>query len=149
MKRISLLILVGCLNGFSVAAQQSEFSWLVGTWKLKDKNVFETWTKDKDGKTLVGNSFRVSGNDTVKLEQVRITFSNDRFHYIPDVAGDQPAVDFAFKSYDSNGFVAENLQHDFPKTIRYRFIKAGNTARIEAAIEGNGKVIPYHFERLR
>lgn len=147
--RISFIVFVGCLSMTTGFAQRSEFSWLLGTWKLKDKNVFETWRIGTDGKTLTGNSFRVSGTDTVRLEQVKIIFVNDQFHYVPDVEGDQPAVDFPMKSYSANGFIAENLMHDFPKTIRYHFFENNGSDRIEASIEGDGKVIPYHFERVK
>jgi hypothetical protein len=130
-------------------AQQKEFSWLVGTWKVKDKNIFESWTAAKDGKTLEGTAYRMKGPDTLVTEEVRFTYESGSFHYIPDVAGDQGAVDFKITQHNSSGFVAENPQHDFPKLIRYKFIRKENRDMIEASIEGDGQVIPYVFERVR
>jgi hypothetical protein len=134
---------------FVVTGQQKEFSWLIGTWKLKDKNVFESWSKADDGKSLTGISYRIKGSDTVVMEQIRFTYEANSFHYIPDVEGDQGPVDFKVTQHTATGFVAENSQHDFPKLIRYRFVRKQNADAIEATIEGDGKVIPYAFERVR
>jgi hypothetical protein len=136
------------LTHFSIA-QQKEFGWLVGTWKLKDKNVFEVWKVAADGKELSGFSFRTKTSDTTAMESIRLVYADDSFHYIPDVPGDQPPVDFRITKYDKQSFVAENPLHDFPKIIRYRFTEKENKKFIEATIEGNGKVIPYDFEKVK
>ena len=143
MFALSLLLIAGA------QAQQKEFSWLIGTWKLKDKNVFETWKNNADGKTLEGYSFRIKEGDTLGMEKIRFTYDGAAYHYMPDVAGPQGEVDFKITKYDVNSFVAENPQHDFPKIIRYNFIRRNNADYIEAAIEGNGKIIPYNYERVK
>ena len=148
MKRIlvltALILLVVCAQ-----AQQKEFNWLVGTWKLKDKNIFETWKVSPDKKTLDGFSFRVKEGDTLSMEKVRFTYDGTSYHYMPDVEGPQGEVDFKITKYDAKSFVAENPQHDFPKLIRYSFVRKNNVDLIEAAIEGDGKVIPYIYERVK
>jgi hypothetical protein len=150
-KHMKNLIVTVTLFTFSLPlfAQQKEFSWLIGTWKLKDKNIFEQWMKDPDGKSLIGKSFRVKGADTVSMEEVRFTFSNNQFHYIPDVAGEQGPVDFAITKYEANSFVAENPLHDFPKIIRYKRVKKDDSETIEASIEGGSKVISYQYQRVK
>jgi hypothetical protein len=147
MKKLftSLLIVSLCQVAFS---QQKEFSWLLGKWKMKDKSVFEQWKTDADGKTLVGQSYRVKERETILMEEIRFTFSDNSFHYIPEVAGDQGPVDFTITQHSVDGFVAENPKHDFPKLIRYKFIRKDGKDWIEASIEGDGKVIPYQFERV-
>lgn len=129
-------------------AQQREFGWLIGTWKLEGKNVYETW-KGSANNSLHGFSYRVNGADTVRLEQLRFAKEGDRFLYIPDVPGNRGPVQFKVTDYDQNSFVAENPQHDFPKRIRYRLIRGDTLDRIEASIEGDGKVIPFHYRRLK
>ena len=52
-------------------------------------------------------------------------------------------------SSDERSFVAENPEHDFPKLIRYKLLKKRDGEFLEAVIEGNGKVIPYRFQRLK
>jgi hypothetical protein len=148
MKKYIVLFVV-MQFAFQVSAQQHEFGWLIGVWKLKDKNVYETWKLANDRQSLEGFSFKVTGNDTLTLEKVHLTRDANGFHYIPDVAENAAPVDFKISSYDRDRFVAENQQHDFPKVIRYTWIRKQDKDLIEAAIEGNGKVIPYHFERVR
>ena len=129
--------------------QAKEFGWLVGTWKMKDKNVFERWTLSTDKKFLVGSSFKKEGESTVILEETSIMRSGDSFYYVADVAGDQDSVQFRISSFDVTSFVAENPEHDFPKIIRYKAIQKEGKTYLDAAIEGNGKVIPYSFEKVR
>jgi hypothetical protein len=129
-------------------AQQQRFGWLSGTWKMKDKPVYEEWKPAQDG-TLLGFSYRVKGADTVAMEQIKLTYDGSRYHYIPDVAGDQGAVDFVITPSGKQGFIAENPTHDFPKVIRYQLVQRGNVDFIEASIEGNGKVIVYEYERVK
>ena len=146
MKSIFIAILVMALVTGS-HAQQKEFGWLIGTWKLEGKDIYETW-KVSANNSLEGSSYQVNGMDSVALEQFRFMKDRDGFFYIPDAPGDQGPVNFKVTRYDQNSFVAENPQHDFPKVIRYRFIPGGTQDRIEASIEGDGKVIPFHYRRL-
>lgn len=143
------MLVLSLLLAAAAQAQQKEFSWLIGTWKLKDKNVFETWKISADKKTLEGYSFRVKKGDTLAMEKIRFTYDGASYHYTPDVSGPQGEVDFKITKYDGSSFVAENPQHDFPKVIRYKFIRRNEVDYIEAAIEGNGKVIPYNYERVK
>src|SRR5688572_4329223 len=85
-------------------AQQQSFHWMVGTWKLEGKNIYEVWHINGGEKTLEGTSFMIKGSDTVVTEVISIQFYEGTFHYIPDVAGDQPPVDFKFTSHDDYGF---------------------------------------------
>jgi hypothetical protein len=129
-------------------AQHHDFRWLTGTWKLKNKAAFEVWHVNADG-DLSGKAFRIHGVDTIVTEVIKLEYSHGSFHYIPDVAGDQLPVDFIITKADSQSFVAENPQHDFPKIIRYRCSTEGSRPVIEASIEGNGKVISYSFEKVK
>ena len=129
--------------------QDHNFDWLKGTWKLEEKNVFEVWKTDAGNQNLSGRSFSLEGGDTTVTEIISIQFYDGSFHYIPDISGDQPPIDFKITSYDSNSFKAENQGHDFPKIIRYRYFKSGNDERIEATLEGNGEIISYAFKKLK
>jgi hypothetical protein len=130
-------------------AQSENFHWLIGTWKVQGENTFEVWSGEKGTSGLLGKSFTVKGVDTVVTELISIEYYLGSFHYVPDVAGDQPPIDFTVTASDRNSFIAENPQHDFPKLIRYRYVKKNGKEKIEAAIEGNGKVIPYLFEKVQ
>jgi hypothetical protein len=127
---------------------QHKFQWLIGTWKLKDKPVYEMW-KAEDGTTLSGISFKINQSDTVVLEKINLTYSEGSYHYIPDVAENAAPVDFMISTFDDTSFVATNPAHDFPKVIRYTIVRKDHTEQLHATIEGNGKVIPYTFKRIR
>jgi hypothetical protein len=147
-RRILLLISFVLILAIQTFAQH-KFARLLGTWKLKDKMVFETWTLGKDGETLKGLSYRIQGADTVVMEKIRIFFAAGSWHYVPEVAENAAPVDFKFSKFDDNGFIAENPAHDFPKLIRYTIVRKGDSEFLDAAIEGNGEVIPYAFEKVR
>jgi hypothetical protein len=146
MKKVIMFLIFCCpfIQGFS---QTKEFQWLIGTWKMKEKNIYEVW-KASDGQSLEGISYRLKGNDTIVMEQMKLQYANNAFHYVPDVAGEQASVDFKITQYDARSFRAENPEHDFPKIIRYIFSIKKDQPIIEAAIEGDGKIIPYVFEKV-
>jgi hypothetical protein len=129
---------------------QHQFQWLIGTWKIKDKPVYEVWKASADGRSLVGKSFKVNGADSVVLETINLTYFAGHYHYIPDVAENSAPVDFTISVFDEKSFVAENSAHDFPKIIRYTIVrKHKHENELLAVIEGNGKVISYAFEKVR
>jgi hypothetical protein len=139
-----LILTSGVLN-----AQHKEFSWLKGSWKIANKNMFETWEVAADGKTLNGSSYKISASDTTMLERTKIAFKGNSLFYIADVAGNNAPVEFAITWFNDVSFVAENPRHDFPKLIRYKLVDSNGKQFIHAAIEGDGKVIPYIFEKVR
>jgi hypothetical protein len=128
---------------------QLEFEWLVGSWKIKDKQVYEIWQHHKDGETLVGKSFRIEGADTIVTEQIALFYSDGFYHYVPTTEDNNYPVDFTITSYDDISFVAANPLHDFPKQIKYTIVRKVEGDILNAVIEGNGKVIPYVYERIR
>ncbi|MBL0741877.1 DUF6265 family protein [Chryseolinea lacunae] len=143
-----LLLPVVFIFPFCVFAQRQEFSWLVGTWQLTGKPVFEVWKESADHATLEGISFRVKQADTVVTEEIKLMKEGNDLYYTPDVAGPQGVVKFKITQHDVNGFVAENATHDFPKIIRYRR-ETGTPETLKASIEGDGKVINYTFVRVK
>lgn len=129
-------------------AQSDKYHWLIGTWKIDSKNIYETWSKGDDGTTVHGISYILNGADTTVTETITLKFFDDAYHYIPDIAGDQPPVDFKITSDEAGRFIAENARHDFPKIIRYKYVE-DDQKRIEATIEGDGKVISYSFRKVK
>lgn len=146
--RNALPLSILLLTGYAGWAQDvKDFQWLVGTWKIQDKNSYEVW-KDAGHNTLAGISYKIKNADTVVTEEIKLLRKGNAVYYTPDVAGPQGEVEFKITSYDADGFVAENPTHDFPKKIRYhRVAKEGE--RLEATIEGGGKSIYYTFVRVK
>ena len=96
-------------------AQQKEFGWLVGKWKLIEKNVFEDWKISVDKKTLEGLSYRIEEGDTTVTEKLLIKFEQPFFFYISDVAENPLPVKFKITQYNADKFLAENLNMIFQK----------------------------------
>ena len=143
----ALALILAILPVFPVQ-QERPFRWLEGWWKAIDREVYEVWEL-KNG-NLFGKGYRVHGQDTTVTENTQINFFDGSFHFTADVAGEQPPVSFRITSNDTNGFVAENPQHDFPKIIRYRRHKnTGSADELEAIIEGNGQRLSYRFVRWK
>jgi hypothetical protein len=144
----TVLVTIALFFSMNLQAQQTEFGWLSGTWKMINKNVYEIWNADPDQKSLKGKSFSISQSDTTVLEEIHITHSDGSFYYTPVVKENNGPVSFRVTRYDATSFVAENPQHDFPKIIRYRLTLRENKETMEAAVEGDGKVIHYYFEKV-
>ena len=133
----------------NVVAQRNDFAWLLGRWKIKDKNAYEEWKTSKESDNLTGRSYRVKETDTLVTESIVLVKEGSDFYYVPTARGNAGPVKFKLTSHDDKSFVAENPQHDFPKLIRYKFIKKDDGDVLDAAIEGDGKVIQYTFVRVQ
>jgi hypothetical protein len=150
MNRLFFVTAIAFLFHAHHVSAQHEFQWLIGTWKIKDKRIYEEWKASADGQSLLGKSFKVNGADSVILEKINLTYFAGHYHYIPDVAENSAPVDFTISSFDQKSFVAENPAHDFPKIIRYTIVrKHKDVHELLAVIEGNGKVISYAFEKVK
>src|SRR5688500_765653 len=146
MNKLAALALLSLLLNEG-SGQLLTFRWLIGLWKLGDRNIYEMWRQGDD--QLIGEAFEVSGGDTAVTEVISLQFYKNAYHYIPDVAGDQPAIDFIITSADSTGFVAENPNHDFPKKIIYKYSSGDKQEKINAVIEGGGRSISYSFLKVK
>ena len=146
IKNIVFGVFTASAISFTASAQDS-FRWLTGTWKEDKKESYEKWEETGDH-TLQGKGFKIVKNDTLVTEEVRLLKEDTHYYYIPDVAGDQGPVRFIIKNFTSTGFVAENLNHDFPTQIEYQFI-ASPQPKFIATISGKGKKISTTFQKIR
>lgn len=152
MRNAWLLSVFLLIAHHGTAQDVKDFQWLVGTWKIldknPDKNSYEVW-KDAGNNMLTGISYHVKNADTLVTEEIKLLRKGRSVYYTPDVAGPQGEVEFKITSYDTNSFVAENPTHDFPKKIRYHRVTKQEQERLEATIEGGGKSIYYTFVRVK
>lgn len=123
-----------------------KLEWLTGTWKRLDmkpgRSGTERWVKVSPTEWQ-GWGVAMRGNDTSFVEKLRIIAKDNLIFYVADVKANKDIVYFQFVSLDEDHFVCENPSHDFPKRIEYHF--KGN--QLQAAVSGNGKTIPYLFEK--
>ncbi|MEJ5048997.1 DUF6265 family protein [Chryseobacterium culicis] len=151
MKTTLILAMIGLSITSSRTPQQHEMKkieWLLGTWETKTSkgNLYETWTR-KSTTEFQGKSYYLKQKDTVLFESVRLVEIDKKLHYIVSVKNqnnEQP-VDFSSNLIkDPALLVFENLQHDFPQTIKYK--KMGKDS-LWAEISGimNGKMARQSF----
>ncbi len=93
---------------------------------------------------MIGVAYHMTGTDTTYTEKLKIVLKDKELYYVADVPENKSEVYFKITEITPSGFVCENPQHDFPKKISYQL--TGNSIR--AVISGDGKEIPYFFERL-
>lgn len=116
------------------------FNWLEGNWSAKNKDgslSFENWKKLNDS-TMVGNSYVLSGKDTLFSEKMSLEERNSNINYIPVVSNqnDGKPVPFELMSFGPGTIIFENTEHDFPTHIQYILI---NSDSLVAEISGKKK----------
>jgi hypothetical protein len=115
------------------AVQLASLKWLAGSWQLEKptgKVIDEHWMAPAGG-VMLGMSRTVANGKTVSFEFVRIEQRGDSLVYVAQPEG-RPATEFKLESATENDVLFANLQHDFPKKIRYTRNNDGSvTARIE------------------
>jgi len=85
--------------------------------------ICEEWKK-VDKNYLQNRGYMIRGADTIVSERVALTKTKDGIFYtstVEDQNNKQP-IAFTMTKSESNVFVFENPEHDFPKRIVYRFI---------------------------
>lgn len=112
-------------GSLDVGSNIDTFSWLKGTWEMKNKNGtsrLEVWTKHDDN-TLIGKGLKASGIDTMELESITLVLQDGDFWYIPTVPDQNNAMPVKFKLVSQDGlkFIFENPRHDFPQRIIYEY----------------------------
>lgn len=122
-KKNSLLVLI--LLVFTVGYSQTTFpSFLVGTWKIEDKNEYEHWDYI-NGNTLKGFAYRLDSGAMVVTEYLDLYSKDKNIIYTATVPNQNngKGVNFVLHQTDST-YSFENLHHDFPKKIVYKRISA-------------------------
>ena len=144
------VLLSACMAMHAARAQGLEqLSWLTGCWadNAGEPGTGEQWSTLAGG-TLMGMGRTVKGGKLATYEFMRIADSGDGkavFHAQP--AGKPPAS-FTAITLNATEVVFENLQHDFPQRVIYRYEAP---ATLRASIEGqrNGALKRIEFPMVR
>lgn len=153
-----ILWLVACWTTISFDAHTQDIDndfeklhLLVGTWRMRSANgsLYESWKKMNDS-AFAGCTYKVSGVDTVVLEQVNLIKKGASIQYIPLAKGqnnNQPVV-FTLSRTEKGIYTFENTAHDFPQRIVYT-LPQGNSmhAGIEGEINGKFRKVDYNYTR--
>lgn len=127
---IPLFILVVSCN----ENKSPSLDFLVGTWKIDEKEQYEYWEKNEENE-LIGNSYQLVGNVKSISETLRIRKAENQLIYeatVPD-QNDGKTIEFILNPNISEFLSFENANHDFPKKIQYKKI---NSDSIEVHVLG-------------
>jgi|GEM_PF-649715 len=150
-----ILLLAFIAGSLRVAGQASTADFrfldkLRGTWKMNTRKstIIETWNRINDS-TWSGQTWRVVGADSAKQQSMQLVRSGDAIYFMPVYEGHQPAqpVRLKLRVLKPIGFVAEDLNNDFPRKITYRFKDARH---LDARVEGtrDGTIEEYIFQYI-
>lgn len=126
-----------CSTSVATGAVESDLgrlSWLAGCWNAEGAELGsgEQWMPLAGG-SLLGMSRTVRQQQTVAFEFMRIAQAPDGRVTFFALPSGKPPASFPLRSLDDTEAVFENLDHDFPQRVIYRFVAP---AHLRASIEG-------------
>jgi hypothetical protein len=129
-----------------------KLQWLIGSWKAIDKNgtSTEVWKRSNDSTYNATSGMPNKDGKTVPFENIELVYKNNRYYYIVTAVdqNDNKPITFAIAKISRNGFVAENMQHDFPKRISYKLInKDSIQASIDDGLPKPKKIYYFNFSK--
>ncbi len=94
-------------------------NYLVGTWKVENKEQFEIW--EKKGNTFEGYSYKVQDGEEKRMESLLIKKVKNDIIYVATVPNQNQGkgIPFTLNKKIKDFLSFENLEHDFPKKIQY------------------------------
>jgi hypothetical protein len=100
-----------------------QFSFLHGSWKVENSNLFENWDSAGDD-VMVGKVYSLSGKDTILNETIQLIFDQSQIIYKAKVSGQNAglAIPFRLAKCTPGLFIFENAEHDYPNKIGYRLV---------------------------
>lgn len=125
---LSLLLL-------SAGAQAQNMDFLIGTWKVEDRELYEVWEK-KGTNDFNGYSYRLENGEKIITETLSIKRINNRMIYaatVPDQNEGQ-TIRFQLNGELASTLSFENAEPDFPKKIHYKKL---NDKEIEVTVLGD------------
>ena len=142
---ISTLLFLACFI-FSCHAQETiNIDFLLGTWKMENKDTYEVW--QKEGNKFTGHAYKLIDDQKQITETLEIEVIDGDVVYSPTVPNqnDGKAIPFKLNRSIHDLLSFENMAHDFPKKIRYQRI---NETRIHVSVLGeDDKGFSYFMER--
>lgn len=147
---IVLILLAGPVIGQTATGYRiTDLRFMAGCWAIDrpdlESRIEEQWTAPAGG-TMIGMSRSVRSGKTTGWEFMRIEAGEEGLVFVSRPKGNNEDTYFKLKSLKSGTAVFENLGHDFPQRVIYRYEKGDAlAARIEGTQNGilNGIDFPY------
>lgn len=139
MKYLLLLLTILTVN---LTLAQSDFpDFLIGTWKVENKENYEHWDKLSNEK-LKGFAYKLKEGKIFVSEYMQIMQKDSEIIYNAAVINQNNGIGVDFKLVKTdNTFIFENLNHDFPKQIIYKKL-TGNELFVQVT-DGKQKGFSY------
>lgn len=159
---LALILMVSCTSNQStedngvLATANDEINkayFFIGEWENREKDgvMTERWQKLNDS-VFTGESYFISGNDTMSSEKITIEQRGKGLYFIPTVRGqnnNQP-VEFKLTESSPTHVVFENPKHDFPEKITYTLLtKDSLLAEISGMIDNNPTTHQFPLKRVK
>jgi hypothetical protein len=119
--KLKILLVLFCISLKGMAQDPMEqLNFLVGTWKVDDKNTYEHWSKEAN--VMIGESFKVTDDIKYVSETLQVKNIDGAIVYTATVLhqNDGKGIPFILNTAVTDTLSFENLSHDFPKKIRYK-----------------------------
>jgi hypothetical protein len=122
MKSILFISIFLTSTTFTQVLAQKLPDFLLGTWKVENKETYEHWDKINDN-NLKGFSYKIKDGKMVVTEYLEIKRIDKDVIYTVTVLKQNQGIGIDFKLTQSDSLYSfENPGHDFPKFIRYQSI---------------------------
>lgn len=148
MKTIIGFITLVTLFSFTKKDSRHDLNFLVGTWKMENKENYETW-KAINETELEGSSYKIRAEKKTMTEHLSIKEVEGKVIYTAKVLNQNNAqpIDFVLNKEVKNKISFENLNHDFPKKIQYT--KLDDTTLFVEVLGENEKGFSYKMMKQK
>ena len=138
MSRLSICFCI-CLILSCADHGLNNMDFLIGTWKIEDRNQYETWTKVRKDE-LIGYSYKIDENQKKILETIAIKMIDNQMIYeatVPD-QNEGRTIQFLLNTEIKSVYSFENPNHDFPKKIQYKKVSKNEIMIRVSGDDGKG-----------
>ena len=119
----TIVIAFSCFLYGACLAQKNlaDLSFMLGTWKIENKQTFETWNKVSETE-FTGKSYKLINGEKKVTETLSIKIIDEKIIYEATVPNQNEGKTIPFELIKSDDhFISfENPEHDFPKKIQYK-----------------------------
>ncbi len=150
---IFIFIILFCLSLNSFSQESFKTHLFLGKWTMtdiQDAEIFEEWNTNASGDVIGTSYFVKNGKESVN-EILSFEINNGNLNYCAIVfaQNDGNKICYNLKSYDEKEkiFVFENLNHDYPKRIIYKF-KGYMELKLSVRIEDDEKGSDFNFTKV-
>lgn len=132
---------------FIVSAQNNNFNWLIGKWKMDSQKteVYEEW--QRDGNRIKGESYKINDGQKQISETLFLENFSGQWAYIALPKGQTIAL-FALVESKDDKYIFENKEHDFPQRIIYHF-DGDKTINVSVEADNDGENKKFGFSLIK